>query len=93
MKLSIIIPCYNEENTIAEIVKRAEKTKVEGFTKEIIIVEDCSTDNTRKILERIPCKIFYHQKNQGKAEQRQTDNNPQAVQDNFIAQLLLPDFW
>jgi len=50
MKLSVIIPVYNEEETIAEIVRRIKTVNLE---KEIIIVEDGSTDKTREILKEI----------------------------------------
>ena len=45
MKLSVIIPCYNERNTICDIVAAAEGAPFED--KEIIIVDDCSKDGTR----------------------------------------------
>ena len=48
-KLSIIIPCYNEENTIAQIIQKI--IKVVNFPYEIIVIDDCSTDKTRFILE------------------------------------------
>ena len=49
MKLSIIIPCYNEENTIKTIIKKInEQTHID---KELIVVDDFSTDKTRNILE------------------------------------------
>ncbi len=68
MKLSVIIPVYNEENTIDEIVKRVDSIKIE---KEIIIVDDFSTDATRKKLKKITksrsyIKVFHHDKNWGK---------------------------
>lgn len=67
MKLSVIIPVYNEKNTIEEIIKRVVAVNLE---KEIIVVDDGSTDGTRQILEKIsasfPIKVFFHQKNQGK---------------------------
>ena len=66
--LSIVIPCYNEEKNIVAIVKKVLESPVKN--KEIIIVEDCSTDMTRKILEEevkpMVSKIVYHQKNSGK---------------------------
>ncbi len=66
--LSIVIPCYNEENTIETIVDKVIASPVPR--KEIIIVDDCSKDNTRKILEeKIRPKvsqIIYHKKNGGK---------------------------
>ncbi len=50
MKLSIIIPAYNEKNTILEILKLIEGVDL-GLEKEIIIVDDCSTDGTVDILK------------------------------------------
>ena len=56
MKLSIIIPCFNEENTIEEIINRIIKLK--EIDKEIIIIDDFSSDHTRKILkEKLEDKI------------------------------------
>lgn len=71
MKLSIIIPVYNEKKTIKEIVRRVMAVKLPKVKKEIVIVDDCSTDGTKKILEKIKrrhpkFKIFYHAQNQGK---------------------------
>lgn len=66
--LSVIIPCYNEKDSIEEIVKRVNASPVEN--KEIIIVDDCSTDGTRKILEErirpMVAKVIYHDVNHGK---------------------------
>ena len=66
--LSIVIPCYNEEKNILSIVNKVLESPIEN--KEIIIVEDCSTDGTRKILEEqiapLVSKIIYHKKNFGK---------------------------
>ncbi|PIP53073.1 glycosyl transferase [Candidatus Beckwithbacteria bacterium CG23_combo_of_CG06-09_8_20_14_all_34_8] len=65
-KLSILIPVYNEKNTIIEIINQIKKSWKEA---EIIIVDDASSDGTQKILAKIndpKIKIFYHQKNQGK---------------------------
>ena len=65
MKLSIIIPCYNEKKTIEEIIKAVTNCPV--IDKEIIIVDDFSTDGTREILTKIPdIKIAFHSKNMGK---------------------------
>ena len=68
MKLSIIIPCYNEKDTIREIVQAVRAAPV--AEKEIIIVDDCSTDGTRDILqsEIVPLveKVIFHEANKGK---------------------------
>ncbi len=69
MKLSIIIPAYNEQDNIKEIISRVQKVSLDNITKELIIVDDFSTDSTKKILSDIKdssIKIFFHQKNQGK---------------------------
>ena len=67
MKLSIIIPVYNEKNTIAEILKRIEAVDL-GAAKEVIIVDDFSTDGTGEILKSLEnnYKIIYQPKNSGK---------------------------
>ncbi|MBM4272286.1 MAG: glycosyltransferase family 2 protein [Deltaproteobacteria bacterium] len=68
MKLSIIIPCYNEKATIREIVQAVRAAPV--AEKEIIIVDDCSTDGTREILrsEIVPLvdRVIFHETNAGK---------------------------
>jgi len=68
MKLSIIIPCYNEARTIRAIVDLVRAAPVPN--KEILIVDDCSHDGTREILhtEIAPLvdRIIYHNVNQGK---------------------------
>lgn len=68
MKLSIVIPCYNEAKTIRTIVDRVRAATVQD--KEIIIVDDCSRDGTRDLLrtEIAPLveQIIYHETNQGK---------------------------
>jgi glycosyltransferase involved in cell wall biosynthesis len=68
VKLSIVIPCYNEKSTIQDIVTAVKNSPVEE--KEIIIVDDYSTDGTREILrsEIAPQvdTIVYHDFNQGK---------------------------
>jgi dolichol-phosphate mannosyltransferase len=48
--LSIIIPCYNEETTIVELLRRVERVDIGNVEKQIIIVDDGSTDGTRKLL-------------------------------------------
>ncbi len=70
MKLSIIIPAYNEEKTVAEIIRRVFEAPAEGFEKEIIVVNDGSTDSTlselAKIRKNIPFILLEHSKNKGK---------------------------
>lgn len=67
MKLSIIIPVFNEEATIGEIIRRVILEKIPQVSKEIIVVDDGSTDKTGKILKGIKnVRIFSHEKNQGK---------------------------
>ncbi len=74
MKLSIIIPVYNEEKTIHSIIETVKSVEIRiGDTvieKEIIVVDDCSKDRTREILrkdiEPIVDKVLYHEVNQGK---------------------------
>ena len=74
MKLSIIIPCYNEAETIALIIEAVQKCPYEK--KELIIVDDFSTDGSREILKKYDGKgadrIFYHEKNQGKGASLRT---------------------
>ena len=67
MKLSIIIPAYNEEKTILEVIDRVKKVKIGNIKKEIIVIDDFSKDNTKKILSKLKnIKVFFHKKNQGK---------------------------
>ncbi len=67
-KLSIIIPVYNERNTILEVLKQIEAVDL-SLEKEIIIVDDYSTDGTREILKNLnqnKYKIIFQEKNCGK---------------------------
>ena len=72
IKISILIPCFNENNTINMIIDRVIKSlEVYNFTNyEIIIVDDFSNDGTREKLKKLSShekiKIFYHSKNLGK---------------------------
>ena len=70
MKLSIIVPCFNEEKTILSLINKILKLDI-NIEKELIIVDDCSQDDTKKILNlnfsnKDNIKIFYHIKNLGK---------------------------
>jgi len=63
--VTVIVPVYNEEQTIGDLLSRL--TRLEGIKKEIIIVDDGSTDNTPRILKEFPnIKIVRHDGNQGK---------------------------
>ena len=69
MKLSVLIPCYNEEKTIQEIVDLVEQ--VEGIDKEIVVVDDGSKDQSRSILKELAknrphLKVILKDKNSGK---------------------------
>ena len=67
MKLSVVIPVYNEKDTILEVL---ERVRAVDLPKEIIVVDDCSTDGTREILKALPpsddLKIILQPKNMGK---------------------------
>ena len=67
MDISVLIPVYNEKDTILEVVRRVQE---QPFDKEIIIVDDCSNDGTREVLKETiwppNVKVFYHEKNMGK---------------------------
>ena len=65
MKLSVIVPVFNEVKTIKEILKKVEDVNID---KEIIVIDDYSTDGTRDILKRLnrKYKIFFQDENKGK---------------------------
>ncbi|MEE8378362.1 MAG: glycosyltransferase family 2 protein [Candidatus Aminicenantaceae bacterium] len=68
MKLSVIIPVYNEKNTVHKIIRQVLDVKLD-MEKEIILIDDGSTDGTREILENLEypnVKVKLHEKNQGK---------------------------
>jgi glycosyltransferase involved in cell wall biosynthesis len=69
MKLSVVIPCFNEVQTLARVVDAVRAA--DPADKEIVIVDDCSTDGTRGVLETLAkdaddVKAFYHDRNRGK---------------------------
>jgi glycosyltransferase involved in cell wall biosynthesis len=69
MKLSVIIPIYNEVQTIQEIIKRVQAT---GLADEIVAVDDGSTDGSREVLGKLHgdgnIRVIYHERNQGKGK-------------------------
>ena len=67
-KISIIVPVFNEINTLDTILEKIEQAPFCGLEKEIILVDDMSTDGTREHLKNYEekYKVLYHDKNQGK---------------------------
>ena len=65
-KITILIPVYNEANTLDKILEKVEKASFCGLEKEIILIDDYSTDGTRDLYSKYPYKVLYHEYNQGK---------------------------
>jgi glycosyltransferase involved in cell wall biosynthesis len=69
-KLSIVIPVYNEKTFIVDVINKVKEVPLKGIKKEIIVVDDCSTDGTTEILrkygESLVDKVVFHEINQGK---------------------------
>jgi len=67
LEVSVIIPVFNERKTLPEVVRRVQE---QPFPKEIIIVDDCSVDGTREMLQQTQwppnVHVYYHPKNMGK---------------------------
>lgn len=70
LKLSVIICCYNEKNTIADVIARTQAVDLgPGWSREIIVVDNFSTDGTREILQEIDdpeIRVIFHERNMGK---------------------------
>ena len=68
MKISIVIPCLNEKNTISKIIEKVKDEK--NYEKEIIVIDDFSTDGTRELLKdklnQEIDEVIYNDKNYGK---------------------------
>ena len=64
-KITILVPVYNEKNSLLEIIKRIEEVDF-GLEKEIILIDDFSTDGTKELYSQLPYKVLYHQRNMGK---------------------------
>ena len=67
--ITVVIPCYNEEKTLGKIVDKVLQFKL--YEKEIIIIDDCSVDNTSNIIKELKnnfseIKSIRHEKNYGK---------------------------
>ena len=72
LKLNVIIPCYNEKNTIEIIIDKVLNVNIEPNKKKIIVIDDNSNDGSRDILKKYENKndieILYHEKNYGKGK-------------------------
>ena len=70
LTLSIIVPVFNEEKTVALILKTVSRLSLPGIVKDIVVVNDGSADGTAGVLKKIKIpgvRIFNHEKNKGKA--------------------------
>lgn len=67
-KVSILIPVYNESATLLQLLQKVDEADFAGLEKEIILIDDCSSDGTREILKNLEdkYKVLYHNVNQGK---------------------------
>ena len=71
-KLSVIVPVYNEAPTVARLIERVLAVKLDGVEREIIVVNDGSTDRSHDVLEHIASqqpdvvKVYHHDQNRGK---------------------------
>jgi len=75
VKLSVIICVYNERETILEIINRVQSVELNGWERELIVVDNCSTDGTRELLKTVTApnvKIVYQPKNMGKGNSVRT---------------------
>ncbi len=70
LQLSVIICCYNEKDTIADVIGRTQAVDLgPGWTREIIVVDNFSTDGTREILQQVDnpeIRVIFHERNMGK---------------------------
>ena len=85
MKLSIIVPVFNEKSTIRDVYNRIRAVDI---SKEIILIDDCSTDGTTEIIRELASdhtKVYFHDRNQGKGAALRTGFQ-QATGDILIIQ-------
>lgn len=70
MKLSIVIPVYNEEKTLDQLIQQVVSVPLGDLERELVMVDDCSTDGTREVLKQYESKdgytVLYHEQNTGK---------------------------
>ena len=66
--IAVVIPCYNERSTLADLVRRVREAPV--ARKQLILVDDCSTDGTTELIraeiEPLVDRVVYHERNRGK---------------------------
>ena len=72
MKISVIIPVYNEEGNIGPLVKSIYEILRSELQYELIVVDDCSTDGTVEEIDPKICKIIHHKENKGKGSAMKT---------------------
>ena len=83
--VSIIVPCYNESKTIQKIIEKIDKLEIQ---KEILVVDDCSSDDTKQKISDIKnnsIKLLEHDKNQGKGAALRTGLK-EAIGDILVIQ-------
>ena len=73
-KISILIPVYNEKKSLSKILSQVEDVDF-GLEKEIILIDDYSTDGTKELYVDLPYKVLYHQRNLGKGAALRTGIN------------------
>lgn len=64
-KITVLVPVHNEKDFLPEILKQLEQVDF-GLEKEIILIDDFSTDGTQELYKNLPYKVLYHEKNMGK---------------------------
>ena len=64
-KITILIPVFNEKDSLTKLLEKVESVNF-GLEKEIILIDDFSTDGTKDLYSVLPYKVLYHEKNQGK---------------------------
>ncbi|MBR1680237.1 glycosyltransferase family 2 protein, partial [bacterium] len=65
-KITVLIPVFNEVDTLNKILEKVENADFCNLEKEIILIDDCSTDGTKELYATLPYKVLYHDVNQGK---------------------------
>lgn len=86
-KLSVVIPVYNEKNTVLNLIEAVKKVHLEDLEKEIILVDDYSTDGTRELLQGLEqnqesLRVLFHPENRGKGAALRSGFA--AVQGDFV---------